>query len=539
MNPAMDVLAAAERAYLQHELPAGRDAALAAWSCAGTGPTALSDGQRGRAGFLLAHFLYRLGQFRDLMVQGPLVLEPLLQAGDRASACQVLRWMALGGAEIGFFEAAIAAARRGMDLSQQMGEPALHVLLSNALAACFERMGDPWQAERLLREALIEADADGGDVPRFVTLNNLAAVALAAYYLLRDGDTPEDSAEAAAVLARARVDATQGLRLAQRIDDPFYRVYIEANLGDVLSFLGEHDGAYDHLQRALDLAHGHGFRALVLRVQCSLGELLLERGQPARALELLLPLVQSLAEHAPATTVMRSHQALYRAHRQLGQVEPALRSFERAHQLDRRRVLRQLRAQARNLVTRAEVEQAYRDARVQRERASAMTAVAAHDTLTGLTSRWGLEQRLRAGADTVKLPLAVALLDLDHFKPINDRLGHAAGDQVLVDVAAVLKHELRQQDVVARLGGDEFAIVLPGADRDQALAVLDRVRRAVAGLLGPVIPGHCPLRLSIGLAMMQTPWNPEQPLGEWLAVADDALYQSKRQGGDRVTLAEP
>lgn len=534
----LDVLSAAEHAYTSHELIAGRDAAGLVWSCAGNvGPNARAA-SRGRAGFLLAHFLYRLGQFHELLEQGPQVVD-LLAAGvadGPAGACQVLRWMALGGAEIGEFETAIAAARRGLELAQREGNHAAHVLLSNALAACFERMGDPWQAERLLREALVEAEQDGGDLPRFVTHNNLTAVALTAYGLLRDGESEAEAAEAAAVLVRARQDATQGLRLAQRIDDPFYRVYIESNLGDVLGFLGEHDAAESHLRRSLALAGEQGFATLVLRVQCSLGELALQRGLVAEACALLEPLLQSMPEQTPAATVMRCHLVLYRAHRQLGDAEAALACLERYQQLNRRRVLSQLRAQARNLVTRAEVEQAYRDARFHRERAAALTEVAAQDSLTGLTSRWGLEQRLQ-GRPGSELPLAVALLDMDNFKSVNDRFGHAAGDAVLIEVAGLLRQELRQHDLIARLGGDEFAIVLPGADREQAAAALERIRRAAVGLRGPGLPGDWPLRLSIGLAMMRSHWDPKQPLGEWLAVVDDALYDSKRLGGDRLTVA--
>ena len=186
------VLADAETAYASHDLNAGCEAAQAAWRALSTAP-AHEAAPRARAGFLLAHFLYRLGRFNDLMAHGEAAVGALLDAGDDESACQVMRWVALGGAEIGAFEDAIAAARNGLELSTRAGLRAMHVLLTNALAACFERMGDPWQAERLMREALVEAEAIGGDVPRFVTLNNLTAVALTAFYLLRDGGALEEA----------------------------------------------------------------------------------------------------------------------------------------------------------------------------------------------------------------------------------------------------------------------------------------------------------------------------------------------------------
>jgi diguanylate cyclase (GGDEF)-like protein len=526
------LLAAAEHAYAHHDLVAGCAAAGQAWAalepCGGE-----ARGQRARAGFLLAHCLYRLGRLRELLAHSEAAVAAQVEVGDDESACQVLRWTALVGAETGAFEEAIAAARAGLERAHRAGLNALHVLLTCALASSFERMGDPWQADRLLREALVEAQADGGDLPRFVTFNNLTSVALTAFFLLREGGALE---EAGQVLVRARGEATQGLRLAERIGDPFYRYYIEGNLGDVLVLLGEHDEGEQHLQRALTLAQCMGSTALALRVECKLGELVLERGQAERARDLLVPLVRSMVDSTPEATVRRTHHALYRAWREIGDTESALRSLEVCQRLDRGRVLIQLRAQAQNLVSRAEIERAYRDARFHRERASALVEVAAQDRLTGLTSRWGLEQQLIERGSQDGRPLAVALLDLDNFKPVNDRLGHAAGDAALVKVAAVLRSELRQNDVVARLGGDEFAVMLPGAGRDRAMAILQRLRAAVEGV-GIQADEATPLRLSIGMAMIGTAGDPRQPIGEWLAPADAALYESKRLGGNRLTVA--
>ena len=531
-DAAAQALARAESAWSAHALMPCRAHAREAWDLlrSTVDLSAAARPELARTALLLGGTLYRLGRFDALMAEGDEFVAVLRQCGRDEDACQVLRWMALGGAEIAAFEDAIDAARSGLALATHRGSTSLQVLLTNALAACFERMGDPWHADRLLRDALALSQRIGGDVERFVTCNNLAAVGLTAFDLLRE----DDPAEARALLERARADAEQGLPLAERIGDPFYRVYILANTGDILMFLGEHEAGEAHLRRALALAELNQFETQVWRVRCSLGELALQRGDPAAARAELQPLLQTMGARAPAVTALRCQRTLYRALRQIGQTEQALVCLERYLALGRRRVVQQLKAQAHNLVTRAEIEQAHRDLRYHREQAASLAEQAARDSLTGLANRRGLEQRLRAlsqASDTGAL--AVAVLDIDAFKQINDTQGHAAGDAVLVRAARLLLMHLRQRDIVARLGGDEFVLVLDSADEAQAQAVLERIRQSAH--LADDAPAF---RFSAGVALAAAPWDGQGTLGEWLRPADEALYASKKRGGDTVTVRE-
>ena len=527
-------LAEAEAAYARHDLRACCAAASRVFlSPTGDAGDAVERSRVARAGFLRAHCLYRLGDFAALLAHGPQAVSALARVEDPESACQVLRWMALGAPEIGRFTEGIQAAQQGLRVADAAKLYGARVMLMNALAANFERMGDPWQADRLLADALAMAEQRCGDVERFVTLNNMCAVALTTFYLLRDG---ADQVEAAAALQRALAHAREAEPLAERIGDPFYRVYIESNLGDILNFLGKHEKAERWLGSALQRAQAHGFETLVWRVQCSLGELALERGDPATARDLLQPLVPTMGPDAPHVTALRLHGALYRALRELGDVAGALEHFELHYRLQRLRSVAQLRGQAQNLVTRVEVEQARRDASSHLQRAAVLEQIAERDPLTGLVNRRGLERYLGelSRAAGPPRPIVVAVVDIDLFKAVNDRYGHAAGDAVLVQLAQLLRDHMRPGDLMVRLGGDEFLAVWTDMDVEQAGEVAQRLRQAAAGRSWKGVPAALHVTLSIGLAALPMPAH---SLGDLLQAADRAMYVAKHLGRDRVEIA--
>jgi diguanylate cyclase (GGDEF)-like protein len=161
-----------------------------------------------------------------------------------------------------------------------------------------------------------------------------------------------------------------------------------------------------------------------------------------------------------------------------------------------------------------------------------------HDTLTGLANRAALRARLRralAGADRDLRPMAVIFLDLDGFKPINDRLGHAVGDAVLVQVADRLRTVVRQGDTIARFGGDEFVVVCTDTDTDTAVHIAERIRDAVRQPLRHV-PPSLPLTVSIGVAVHQPSGDKDPDPDAMIRHADSAMYRSKRGGKDRNTV---
>ncbi|MGF9563304.1 GGDEF domain-containing protein [Neorhizobium sp. JUb45] len=159
------------------------------------------------------------------------------------------------------------------------------------------------------------------------------------------------------------------------------------------------------------------------------------------------------------------------------------------------------------------------------------------DPLTGLLNRRGLEQAVTpifASGGRAGRPLVVVLADIDRFKSINDRLGHAGGDVVLKAFAAHLLSERRKGDLVARIGGEEFAIVLPDVDIHEAVALVETIRAGVSHALRGGVPIR-DITASFGIALVGDGETFEATLGR----ADAALYRSKTGGRNAVTLEPP
>jgi diguanylate cyclase (GGDEF)-like protein len=159
---------------------------------------------------------------------------------------------------------------------------------------------------------------------------------------------------------------------------------------------------------------------------------------------------------------------------------------------------------------------------------------ARRDALTGLLNRRGFDERAElelARARRQGTSLAIASLDLDHFKRINDEWGHDIGDLVLGRAAELIVVQARELDVVARFGGEEFVVLLPGATGSDARALTERVRLAFATDVGSGLPMA---GVSAGVAAAVAP----RRIDELLRMADAALYSAKRAGRDRTVVID-
>jgi len=159
------------------------------------------------------------------------------------------------------------------------------------------------------------------------------------------------------------------------------------------------------------------------------------------------------------------------------------------------------------------------------------------DGLTGLYNRRWIDEALPRFVGRYARGdrgLSVLLVDIDHFKKVNDTYGHPAGDQVIVAVAHAMKNNLRPTDLVARYGGEEFLVILPDTGRDDGKLVADRVRTAVAGIELSVEghPGLQRVTVSLGGSCLA----PGGTMADLVAAADRRLYESKHSGRNRVTF---
>lgn len=174
------------------------------------------------------------------------------------------------------------------------------------------------------------------------------------------------------------------------------------------------------------------------------------------------------------------------------------------------------------------------------DRIAKLRVAARTDPLTGLANRSVLYERLAlelARARRSGGPLAVAVLDLDHFKRFNDRFGHLVGDKLLVSAAVALRDATRDTDLVARYGGEEFVVLLPETGRTEAIVCLERVRVAIASIR---VPGATEgTTASLGVAVFEPSVSPGSfSTSAFLRQADGALYAAKAGGRNRIVLAE-
>jgi len=164
----------------------------------------------------------------------------------------------------------------------------------------------------------------------------------------------------------------------------------------------------------------------------------------------------------------------------------------------------------------------------------ALAQAAVTDGLTGLKNHRAFQEALHSAAqmaERLQQPLSLVMFDIDHFKQFNDTYGHPAGDELLRQVAQVLRESARAYDVAARYGGEEFALLLPNTALEQAVQVAERLRQQIRAIENP----HAPVSASFGVATYRRGTPPATLVYE----ADAALYRAKRGGRDRVCVYQP
>ena len=174
------------------------------------------------------------------------------------------------------------------------------------------------------------------------------------------------------------------------------------------------------------------------------------------------------------------------------------------------------------------------------ERLDMATIEALTDPLTGLTNRKGLSMAIDealASAEQSQVYPCLLMLDIDHFKKINDSFGHLLGDKAIKSVADTLKKQIKGKDTAARYGGEEFSVLLPETELKNAWTVAENIRRIIESMTIKRKNDKqeiCRMTISIGIAR----YHPSGSITDFIEQADNALYQSKNTGRNRVTIFE-
>ncbi len=472
----------------------------------------------------------RQGRYAQVVETARRWLPWLDRTGLLEPRCETLRVAAVAACEAGDLPAAFDLAQQLGTVAADAGHAGWQLMAAYALGACLDRIGDPWQATRVMRDALIRHGDRATPRQRLIAAIGQCAFSGDALIRLRDVAPP---AEREALAAQTLEAARAAVALLTPDTEPVFVVAARGNLGEALMLAGQPDAAQALLQEAVDLAREQSLPMYRLRAEASLALWLARSGRHEQAVALAERALAELPDPPPPALALRLHDAAQQAAAAMARHDLAYRHLIEFERVERRRTLAELRAQSTLFVTRAEAQVSQHIADLARAEAARSRNAAERDPLTGLGNRAHLQRELaerqEAGA---LLPAVLALIDVDHFKAINDQHGHAAGDAVLVALAQLLQQGLRGGDVIARLGGEEFAVALPCTPVDVALEVCERVRHSVATRSQwPELPPGQRLTVSIGLAP-HTQGDSEASLRR----ADRAMYAVKRAGRNAVRL---
>ncbi len=296
------------------------------------------------------------------------------------------------------------------------------------------------------------------------------------------------------------------------------------NTGIIHERRGDLDIAAHYFEASLALKDADGERHGATESRCHLGRLRARQGALDEAAVLLQRAHDDAVDVGLRQEVARAAEALADLHEQRGDYATALEWHRRFHTAERELFDETSEGRLRGLQVAYQLERAERDSNT--------------DALTGLPNRRYLDRRLREGllqARSEGSDLAVALCDVDSFKRINDHLGHAVGDAVLREIAALLRDGTRASDAVGRYGGEEFLLVLPACGSGEAVAVAEQLCRRIREHPWTSIQPELEVTVSVGIAAIgENGEGLAVDAEELLGVADRRLYRAKHEGKDRV-----
>ncbi len=426
------------------------------------------------------------------------------------------------------------------------------------IAIAYRRIGDWQQAERYFTRS-VERMEDKQDWDRVIT--DLIQLG----YLYDESGKPQ----------KAKASFERAITVARAHDEPLSEASANIGLATAQVSLGEYDAALATLARAasgFEALQNHGGDDMLLLLT---GQALAGKGQHLEAMDRYAQALPLIEKDGNQRYLALLYQARAASQEALGNAAQALADYKRYSalqtslqgkmRLEQSRLLEyeyeirkrefenhRLRAEASTRKSQLQALERVRHwqtlalslgvllvavlgalALRQRKRTRRLRTLAMTDPLTDVASRRAIEkiaERALAEAAQLQAPVSVLLLDLDHFKTINDRYGHAAGDEVLRATTQAWQAQLRGRDRLGRIGGEEFAVVCMDANREQALAIAGRLLAATRALQLPGIDPALHVRTSIGIAEA----HPGDTRASLFARADAALYRAKHEGRDRV-----
>jgi len=526
-------LSNASRDSGQHQLGAAQAEKALAHSRA----TAL---QQAQARQLLALHRLRLGDYPASVQQGMLALEHFIEAGDLLGQSDVHCTLALAFTDTSLNETALQHVLGALNTARAAGNPVAEFWALSRSSLVHGAMGDVDRSAELGKQALAIAQTLNDPETNFVALNNLGdSYMVMAQAVISNGDDATQPLTEALELMRAAAGLAEGQ------GNPFNEALARTNLVSILVKLGEYDEAREHGRLGKILSRASGYRSLEIDIDAQLAELVRAAGRFDEATAMMeAQLTDPDIEEEPKL-LAKLHLSLFEMHKAGGRYEQALRHHERLHKLLLRMTVQTAGLQSQMLINTIEMEQARHElqhsqleAKVARSRAEELDGQAHTDPLTDLPNRRALDRELpwmMGHAENRDQPLCAAMIDLDHFKQVNDRFGHGTGDQVLEIIASMLRTFVRDTDLAVRIGGEEFLLVFSDTNLEAASQACERLLMSVRSYNWESVSPELTCTVSVGLAALQA----HETVSVWLARSDAALYEAKRGGRNRTCVAAP
>ena len=335
-------------------------------------------------------------------------------------------------------------------------------------------------------------------------------------------------------------------------DDLTYSLYGHSltAMGRAYAAVHATENALFHYQQALAAAHDQGDRQLSKTALYFIGELYIQEEKLDQAIRYIQSSLALAEEVKSNFYISLCHQALSRIYETQGDLARALEHYKQFHAVQEEMFNEKNTKQIQILGVMHQTELARREAEIYQSRNTELEReiaerklleeklrhLAITDELTGITNRrhfLELSKHHIKHALRLERTLALAVMDLDYFKQINDTYGHAAGDRALIAFVKTVQKNIREIDLLARFGGDEFVLLFLESDTRQAYQVFDRIRRELAANHIQVEGRAFSITMTVGIAGLV---NQDDTIDLLLARADKALYRAKEAGRNRVEI---
>jgi diguanylate cyclase (GGDEF)-like protein len=433
---------------------------------------------------------------------------------------------------LGNYPEAFAQLMRGVKICEQIGDTRYKAVLLYHLGNLHIRLEDYEKALSYLEESLslCEKAREAG------WMGELLADLCAAHFHLGDLDNAlKFGRESAKVYGKGGDQ---------------YGVPIALNaVGQVYLEMGEYEQAKTYHLQALESCESISNFTETIQTLYHLGKLFQTQGQTNTALDFLNQALEKASGMGVKHQIYRCHRALANLYQEIGDYKNALDHYKSYHDTKEAVINQQIEHRLQSLEVMHRLSEIQRDAEIYRLKSSnleneieerkktqaKLEELATTDPLTGLLNRRHFFERFEEELDRavrINVPISVVMVDIDHFKRVNDQHGHLVGDQVLIEIAKRINSSLRKIDTICRYGGEEFAILLPGTDLTQAEQVAERVWRKVADT--PIKRAGVEVSVSVSLGVANKEQKESMTSNTLINHADQALYAAKKAGRNQV-----